>query len=144
METVLSIHREGRPGDVLAFLTGQEEVEKTVAELRLATITSILLLTYCVLRLKLDVSIYSNVDNSSSTSSRDLFLFWVHSALPQKLSRRFFFTSFGGTLKISLSAIGWLQSLIFSSVVDLLCLAPQVYGAPIFRGNFQNNIKIYK
>ena len=34
VETVLSIHREGRPGDVLAFLTGQEEVEKTVAELR--------------------------------------------------------------------------------------------------------------
>lgn len=34
-ETVLSVHREGKPGDVLAFLTGQEEVEKTVAELRL-------------------------------------------------------------------------------------------------------------
>jgi len=33
-ETVLSVHREGKPGDVLAFLTGQEEVEKTVAELR--------------------------------------------------------------------------------------------------------------
>jgi len=33
-ETVLSIHREGRPGDVLAFLTGQEEVERAVAELR--------------------------------------------------------------------------------------------------------------
>ena len=139
METVLSIHREGRPGDVLAFLTGQEEVEKTVAELRLA---SLLLLTYCVLRLKLDVPI--NIDNSSSTSSRDLFIFWVHSVLPQKLSTRFFFTSFGGTLKISLSAIGWLQSLVFSSVVDLLCLAPQVYGAAIFRGNFQSSIKIYK
>ena len=53
------------------------------------------------------------VKGSSPTSSRDLFLFWVHSALPQKL-RRIFFTSFEGTLsrqpreplKISLSAIG--------------------------------------
>ena len=48
---------------------------------------------------------------SSPTCSRDFF--WVHSALPQKLSRRFSFASFGGDavslgepLKISLSAIG--------------------------------------
>ena len=34
VKTVLAIHREEGPGDVLAFLTGQEEVEKTVAELR--------------------------------------------------------------------------------------------------------------
>ena len=56
------------------------------------------------------------IQGSSPTSSRDLFLFWVHSALPQKSSRRFFsFASFGGDvkpsvpgnpLKISLSAIG--------------------------------------
>ena len=36
------------------------------------------------------------VQGSSPTSSRDLFLFWVHSALPQKLSRRFSFASFIG------------------------------------------------
>ena len=55
------------------------------------------------------------IQGSSPTSSRDLFLFWVHSALPQKSSRRFSFASFGGDvkpsvpgnpLKISLSAIG--------------------------------------
>ena len=68
------------------------------------------------------------VQGSSPTWSRDLFLFWMHSALPQKLSERFTFMSFGGdikpsvylhvfwrghqavgpgeTLKISLSAIG--------------------------------------
>ena len=34
VKTVLAIHREEGPGDVLAFLTGQEEVEKTVAELK--------------------------------------------------------------------------------------------------------------
>lgn len=34
VETVLAIHREQGPGDVLAFLTGQEEVEKAVAEIR--------------------------------------------------------------------------------------------------------------
>ena len=31
----------------------------------------------------------------------NLFLFWVHSALPQKLSRRFTFVSFGGDIKPS-------------------------------------------
>ena len=36
-ETVLAIHRDEGQGDVLAFLTGQEEVEKTVSELRLGT-----------------------------------------------------------------------------------------------------------
>ena len=41
------------------------------------------------------------VQGSSPTSSRDLFLFWVHSALPQKLSRRFSFASFGGDVKLS-------------------------------------------
>ena len=53
------------------------------------------------------------VQGSSPTSSIDLFLFWMHSALPQKLSKRFSFASFSqgtlscrswGTLKISLSA----------------------------------------
>ena len=39
------------------------------------------------------------VQGSSPTSSRDLFLFWVHSALPQKLSRRFSFVSFRGDVK---------------------------------------------
>ena len=34
VKTVLAIHREEGPGDVLAFLTGQEEVEKAVAELK--------------------------------------------------------------------------------------------------------------
>ena len=34
VETVLAIHREERSGDVLAFLTGQEEVEKAVSELK--------------------------------------------------------------------------------------------------------------
>ena len=41
------------------------------------------------------------VQGSSPTCSRDLFLFWVHSALPQKLSRRFTFVSFGGDIKPS-------------------------------------------
>ena len=41
------------------------------------------------------------IQGSSPTSSRDLFLFWVHSALPQKLSRRFSFASFGGDVKPS-------------------------------------------
>ena len=40
------------------------------------------------------------IQGSSRTSSRDLFLFWVHSALPQKLSR-FSFASFGGDVKPS-------------------------------------------
>ena len=40
------------------------------------------------------------VQGSSLTSSRDLFLFWVHSALPQKLSR-FSFASFGGDVEPS-------------------------------------------
>ena len=58
-------------------------------------------------------------------TGRDLFHFWVHSALPQKLSRRFTFVSFGGDikllvpgnpLKISLSAIGsFLVSWVISS-----------------------------
>ena len=43
------------------------------------------------------------VQDSSPTCSRDLFLFWVHSALPQKLSRRFTFVSFGGDIKPSIS-----------------------------------------
>ena len=34
VETVLALHREERNGDVLAFLTGQEEVETVVAQLR--------------------------------------------------------------------------------------------------------------
>ena len=34
VETVLALHRERRAGDVLAFLTGQEEVEKVVAQLK--------------------------------------------------------------------------------------------------------------
>ena len=42
-----------------------------------------------------------NVQGSSPTCSRDLFLFWVHSALPQKLSRSFSFASFGGYVKPS-------------------------------------------
>ena len=53
------------------------------------------------------------IQGSSPTSSRDLFLLWVHSALPQKLSRRFSFSSFGGDVKllvpgnpIKLAAIG--------------------------------------
>ena len=56
------------------------------------------------------------IQGSSPTSSRDLFLFWVHSALPQKKKlSRFSFASFGGDVKavgpgeplnISLSAIG--------------------------------------
>ena len=37
--------------------------------------------------------------SSPTTCSKDLFLFWVHSALPQKLSRRFSFVSFGGDVK---------------------------------------------
>ena len=36
------------------------------------------------------------VQGSNPTCSRDLFLFWVHTALSQKLSRRFTFVSFGG------------------------------------------------
>lgn len=36
METILAIHREEGPGDVLAFLTGQEEVEAAVTKLRWA------------------------------------------------------------------------------------------------------------
>ena len=35
VKTVLAIHREEGPGDVLAFLTGQEEVERAVSELKL-------------------------------------------------------------------------------------------------------------
>ena len=38
---------------------------------------------------------------SSPTCSRDLFLFRVYSALPQKLSRRFTFVSFGRDIKPS-------------------------------------------
>ena len=34
VETVLALHREERNGDVLAFLTGQEEVDVTVSQLR--------------------------------------------------------------------------------------------------------------
>ena len=43
------------------------------------------------------------IQGSSPTSSRDLFLFWVHSALPQKLGRRFSFASFEGDIKPSVS-----------------------------------------
>ena len=39
------------------------------------------------------------IQGSSPTCRRDLFLFWVHSTLPQKLSRRFSFASFGGDVK---------------------------------------------
>jgi len=35
VETVLAIHRDEGTGDVLAFLTGQEEIEKAVTEIRL-------------------------------------------------------------------------------------------------------------
>ena len=34
VETILAIHREEKSGDVLAFLTGQEEVETAVEQLR--------------------------------------------------------------------------------------------------------------
>lgn len=34
VETVLALHREERNGDVLAFLTGQEEVDTAVYQLR--------------------------------------------------------------------------------------------------------------
>ena len=34
VETVLALHREERNGDVLAFLTGQEEVETVVSQIR--------------------------------------------------------------------------------------------------------------
>ena len=34
VETVLAIHRDEGAGDVLAFLTGQEEIEKAVSEIR--------------------------------------------------------------------------------------------------------------
>ena len=34
VETVLALHREERAGDVLAFLTGQEEVETAVSQLK--------------------------------------------------------------------------------------------------------------
>lgn len=34
VETVLALHREEKPGDILVFLTGQEEVEKGVDQLR--------------------------------------------------------------------------------------------------------------
>ena len=34
VETVLALHREERSGDILAFLTGQEEVDTAVSQLR--------------------------------------------------------------------------------------------------------------
>lgn len=34
VETVLALHRGEGPGDVLVFLTGQEEVEQVVEQLR--------------------------------------------------------------------------------------------------------------
>ena len=34
VETVLALHREQGVGDILAFLTGQEEVERAVAEIK--------------------------------------------------------------------------------------------------------------
>ena len=34
IETILTIHKEERQGDILAFLTGQEEVETTVKKLK--------------------------------------------------------------------------------------------------------------
>ena len=34
VETVLVLHREERNGDILVFLTGQEEVETSIAQLR--------------------------------------------------------------------------------------------------------------
>lgn len=37
VETVLAIHRQEKPGDILVFLTGQEEVEKAVDQLRSIT-----------------------------------------------------------------------------------------------------------
>ena len=40
VETVLAIHRGEGPGDVLMFLTGQEEVEKTVEQLRCSLVRS--------------------------------------------------------------------------------------------------------
>ena len=43
------------------------------------------------------------VQGSSPTCSRDLFLFWVRSALPNKLTRKFtFISSFGGDMKPSI------------------------------------------
>ena len=44
---------------------------------------------------------HRKVQGSSPTCSRDSFLFRVHSALPQKLSRRFTFMSFRGTVSCS-------------------------------------------
>ena len=40
VESVLALHREGKSGDILVFLTGQEEVETTVAQLRWAWLKS--------------------------------------------------------------------------------------------------------
>ncbi len=34
VETVLTLHREQGTGDILAFLTGQDEVERAVAEIK--------------------------------------------------------------------------------------------------------------
>ena len=37
VETVISIHKEEAVGDILAFLTGQDEVENVVSMLRFVT-----------------------------------------------------------------------------------------------------------
>ena len=40
----------------------------------------------------------------SDLLAREILFFWVHSALPKKLSRRFSFASFRGNIKLSVSA----------------------------------------
>jgi pre-mRNA-splicing factor ATP-dependent RNA helicase DHX15/PRP43 len=34
IKTVMQIHREEKPGDILVFLTGEEEIENACAEIR--------------------------------------------------------------------------------------------------------------
>ena len=60
------------------------------------------------------------IRGSSPNCNRDLFLLWVHSALSQKLSRRFSFTSFRGEIKPSVLKISLLgiSSLTGSSQVN--------------------------
>ena len=48
VETVLALHREERNGDILAFLTGQEEVETAVNQLKWVWSTYICIVTCTV------------------------------------------------------------------------------------------------
>ena len=59
------------------------------------------------------------IQGSSPTCSRDLFLFWVHSALPQKLSRRFSFASFGVDVKVSRSSVFLKSTNLESKLIKL-------------------------